>query len=146
MSKFYVQDKNNKPLDPTNPARARKLLNKGRAEVIQRERNYLLEKFDYKCVYCGKEGVPLEVEHIIPKSRGGSNKVDNLTISCCHCNQKKVTIMMLLLQQVVKIKIDLGIFNYGKWIRMKDDEGTTVNTNVKNVKLIKYRKGLCFVS
>jgi len=52
-------------------------------------KNYLLEKFNRKCVYCGKKNVPLEVEHIIPKSRGGSNRVDNLTISCHNCNQEK---------------------------------------------------------
>lgn len=52
-------------------------------------RNYLLEKFDYKCAYCGKSGVPLEVEHIVPKSRGSSDRVDNLTISCHECNQDK---------------------------------------------------------
>lgn len=52
-------------------------------------KQYLLEKFDYKCVYCGKEDIPLEVEHIIPKSRGGSNRVSNLTISCRDCNLKK---------------------------------------------------------
>ena len=33
-------------------------------------REYLLEKFGRKCAYCGAENVPLEVEHIIPKSRG----------------------------------------------------------------------------
>jgi len=52
-------------------------------------RQYLLEKFNYQCVYCGKESVPLEVEHILPKSRGGSNSVTNLTISCVDCNQEK---------------------------------------------------------
>ncbi len=52
-------------------------------------KNYLLEKFNYKCAYCGKTDVPLEVEHIVPKSRGGSDRVDNLTISCRECNQEK---------------------------------------------------------
>ena len=52
-------------------------------------REYLLEKFHRKCVYCGKTGVPLEIEHITPKSRGGSDRVDNLAISCHNCNQKK---------------------------------------------------------
>ena len=52
-------------------------------------KEYLLEKFSRKCVYCGVEGVPLEVEHIIPESRGGSNRVSNLTIACIPCNQKK---------------------------------------------------------
>jgi 5-methylcytosine-specific restriction endonuclease McrA len=52
-------------------------------------REYLLEKFDRTCVYCGKKNVPLEIEHIIPKSRGGSNRIDNLAIACHGCNQRK---------------------------------------------------------
>lgn len=52
-------------------------------------REYLLEKFGRKCVYCGVESVPLEIEHIVPKSRGGTNQVNNLTISCQVCNQEK---------------------------------------------------------
>ncbi|MBE2925129.1 HNH endonuclease, partial [Anoxybacillus flavithermus] len=52
-------------------------------------REYLLEKFGRKCCYCGKEGVPLEIEHIIPKSRGGTDRVDNLCLACHDCNQRK---------------------------------------------------------
>ena len=52
-------------------------------------REYLLEKFNRTCVYCGAKDVPLEVEHIKPKSKGGSNRVSNLTIACVPCNQAK---------------------------------------------------------
>ena len=52
-------------------------------------REYLLEKWHRKCAYCGKRDTPLEIEHIIPKARGGSDRVSNLTISCHECNQKK---------------------------------------------------------
>jgi 5-methylcytosine-specific restriction endonuclease McrA len=52
-------------------------------------REYLLEKFNRKCIYCGKENMPLEIEHIIPKSRGGSNRIDNLGLACHECNQTK---------------------------------------------------------
>jgi 5-methylcytosine-specific restriction endonuclease McrA len=52
-------------------------------------REYLLEKWGRKCAYCGVDGVLLEVEHIIPKSRGGSNRVSNLCLACHECNQKK---------------------------------------------------------
>ena len=52
-------------------------------------REYLLEKFNRKCAYCGKKDVPLEIEHIVPKSRGGSDRVSNLTIACHECNQTK---------------------------------------------------------
>lgn len=52
-------------------------------------REYLLEKWGRRCAYCGAEGVPLEIEHIVPKSRGGSNRVSNLTLACRACNQAK---------------------------------------------------------
>ncbi len=52
-------------------------------------REYLLEKWDRKCAYCGITDVPLEIEHIVPRSRGGSNRVSNLTLACRDCNQRK---------------------------------------------------------
>jgi 5-methylcytosine-specific restriction endonuclease McrA len=52
-------------------------------------REFLLEKFNRTCVYCDKQNIPMEIEHIIPKSRGGSNRISNLTLSCRDCNIKK---------------------------------------------------------
>lgn len=55
-------------------------------------RNYLLEKHGRKCFYCDKEVSNFEVEHMLPKAKGGSNRIDNLTLSCHSCNQKKGTL------------------------------------------------------
>ena len=52
-------------------------------------REYLLEKHSRKCAYCAKKDIPLEIEHIIPKARGGSNRISNLTLACQPCNTKK---------------------------------------------------------
>jgi 5-methylcytosine-specific restriction endonuclease McrA len=52
-------------------------------------REYLLEKWGRKCAYCGVGNTPLEVEHIHPQSKGGSNRVSNLTLACHPCNQSK---------------------------------------------------------
>lgn len=54
-------------------------------------REYLLEKWQRKCAYCDKENIPLEVEHIVPKARAGTDRVSNLTLSCRRCNKKKGT-------------------------------------------------------
>ncbi|BAY48333.1 HNH endonuclease [Scytonema sp. HK-05] len=54
-------------------------------------REYLLEKFARKCAYCDKQDIPLQVEHIYPRSKGGSNRISNLTLSCEKCNTKKGT-------------------------------------------------------
>jgi 5-methylcytosine-specific restriction endonuclease McrA len=52
-------------------------------------REYLLEKWGRTCAYCRTTGVPLQVEHIVPRTRGGSDRVSNLTLACGPCNQRK---------------------------------------------------------
>ena len=52
-------------------------------------REYLLEKFNRTCVYCDKQNVPFEVEHVRAKADGGSNRVSNLVLACHSCNQAK---------------------------------------------------------
>jgi len=37
-----------------------------------------------------------------------------------------------------------GVFNYGNWVRLIDNMGKTINTNIKRVELVKYGKGLQF--
>lgn len=52
-------------------------------------REYLLEKWGRKCAYCDKENIPLQIDHIVPRARGGSDRVSNLTLACRRCNEKK---------------------------------------------------------
>ncbi|MEG4225474.1 RNA-guided endonuclease IscB [Microcoleus sp. N9_B2] len=52
-------------------------------------KEYLLEKWSRKCAYCGITDVAFEIEHILAKSKGGSNRVSNLCLSCHSCNQAK---------------------------------------------------------
>ena len=52
-------------------------------------REYLLEKWGRRCAYCGDAGIPLQIEHLTPKVRGGSDRVSNLTLACGPCNQRK---------------------------------------------------------
>jgi len=52
-------------------------------------REYLLEKWQRKCAYCDVTQVPLEIDHMVPRAKGGSDRVSNLTLACRSCNQKK---------------------------------------------------------
>ena len=52
-------------------------------------REYLLDKWNRQCAYCGIKDVPLQIEHIHPRAKGGSNSITNLTLSCEKCNLKK---------------------------------------------------------
>jgi len=52
-------------------------------------REYLLLKWGHTCGYCGKGDRVLNIDHIDPRARSGSNRVSNLAIACVDCNQKK---------------------------------------------------------
>ncbi len=54
-------------------------------------REYLLEKWNRKCAYCGKSDIPLQVEHIQPRAKGGTNRISNLCLACEKCNTAKGT-------------------------------------------------------
>ena len=54
-------------------------------------REYLLEKWNRTCAYCRTKDVPLEVEHIVARANGGTDRVSNLCLACHLCNQKKDT-------------------------------------------------------
>jgi 5-methylcytosine-specific restriction enzyme A len=54
-------------------------------------RVFVLDRDGYKCIFCGRGArqVQLEVDHIIPFSKGGSNEVSNLQTLCFDCNRGK---------------------------------------------------------
>lgn len=43
----------------------------------------------FTCTYCGATDQPLECDHIVPVSKGGTNDDDNLTTACKPCNRSK---------------------------------------------------------
>ena len=57
-------------------------------------KEYLLLKWGHECAYKSKGPCDryLEIEHIVPKSRGGTGRVSNLTITCRKHNQEKGTL------------------------------------------------------
>ena len=52
-------------------------------------REYVLERDGRTCVYCDAEDAVLEVDHVVPRSKGGTNRVSNLTCACVDCNRRK---------------------------------------------------------
>ena len=50
-----------------------------------------------RCLYCGAAGwgvtwkqvAPLSLDHVVPRSQGGSNRPDNLITACVDCNAER---------------------------------------------------------
>ena len=44
---------------------------------------------EFTCQYCGYKGKDLTFDHVVPKSRGGKTRWDNVVAACQSCNLKK---------------------------------------------------------
>ncbi len=54
------------------------------------DRKFIYFKYKGRCAYCGTELVEgWQIDHIVPKSRGGTNDIINLNPSCRACNNYK---------------------------------------------------------
>jgi 5-methylcytosine-specific restriction endonuclease McrA len=56
-------------------------------------RKNIFERDHHQCQYCGvsgrDKGVTLNLEHVLPKCRGGKTTWENIVASCTKCNTKK---------------------------------------------------------
>lgn len=59
-----------------------------RAPIPQTIRDAIFARDEYRCRQCGSTN-GLQIDHIHPWSRGGSNEPDNLQLLCSTCNQSK---------------------------------------------------------
>lgn len=63
-----------------------------RNTITKAVRFAILERDNHMCQYCGSkatDGVKLQVDHIIPVAKGGTDSLNNLITSCIDCNQGK---------------------------------------------------------
>lgn len=69
-------------------------------------REYLLEKFNRTCVYCDANDTPLQIDHLHPRAKGGTNRISNLVLACGPCNQRKAAqdINLFLAKEPVRLK------------------------------------------
>lgn len=81
------------------------LSNKIRFEIFKRD--------SFKCQYCGRSApdVVLNVDHITPVSKGGTNDVFNLITSCFECNNGKRSKKLTSKTEITKQKEQLDILN-----------------------------------
>jgi len=65
-----------------------------RSGIPTTRRFYVFKRDRYQCCICHRSGVELEIDHVIPVSRGGSNSIDNLQALCIPCNRGKSDSML----------------------------------------------------
>jgi hypothetical protein len=60
-----------------------------RSQLTRSKRFAILKRDNYTCHYCHRTGVPLEVDHVVPLYKGGTNDESNLVAACHDCNHSK---------------------------------------------------------
>jgi Restriction endonuclease len=58
---------------------------------VRFSRETLFERDNYRCQYCGNNFEPedLNMDHVIPRDKGGRTSWENIVTSCIKCNSRK---------------------------------------------------------
>lgn len=83
---------------------------------------------EYKCRYCGKDGIPMTVDHLILWEEGGPSIEENLVTACRKCNKTR------------------GNTSYAKWLKdpfyTRVSQGLTPETRELNLKMVDTLKNI----
>jgi 5-methylcytosine-specific restriction enzyme A len=62
-----------------------------RISIPPEVRQYILERNNFQCQSCNASGqnLALQIDHIIPLAKGGTNDLSNLQVLCQPCNSQK---------------------------------------------------------
>lgn len=85
---------------------------------------YVRARDNYTCQYCKKVRPKyLEVDHIIPKSRGGTDRSDNLVAACHKCNEEKGN----------RTAEEFGCIDVQRMVKKSQKTSTLVNITAKEI-------------
>ena len=59
-----------------------------RKEIVLSRKN-ILKRDNHTCQYCGVRSVPMTIDHVISRKKGGEETWDNLVAACVPCNTRK---------------------------------------------------------
>lgn len=75
-----------------------------------------------KCHYCGVRPYPAELEHVVPRTLGGTNAFHNLVVACESCNDAKGTALFpdhcascaIAVRTWMQREVELAMTRYGQ--------------------------------
>ena len=114
----------------------------------QKLKSFIFNRFNNKCVYCGSKAE--EIDHIIPRAKGGANSVYNLVASCRACNKKKSNLTLKDFGKLVgkdfsylkpkKLPKDAAIVQSARNYMVKEVTRLVPDTTTYNAWLTKYNR------
>jgi len=89
QQKKYKQENSEKVRLWEHARRAR--LNGTSDKVTREQWEAVLRAYKFRCAYCGCQANKLQMDHVIPISRGGRHTIQNAVPACGSCNTRKGT-------------------------------------------------------
>lgn len=89
LRQLDLQETEVKVKDPETGEIVKALLRKTQRVIENRVSWAVFKRDHYHCRYCGKDGVPLTVDHLICWEDGGPSIEDNLVAACRLCNKAR---------------------------------------------------------
>lgn len=80
-----------------------------RRHLTQQERREIWNKTNRRCGYCGVRVrfEEMQIDHMRPLARGGSNRESNLMCSCAYCNEYKAARTVEQFRHAVKYSVQV---------------------------------------
>ena len=100
--------------------------------INDKDREFVLERDNYQCVYCGSSE-NLQIDHKIPRKYGGSDDIENFVTACRTCNIKKnAKLSDDLKRQVVHMSKWRGGHFYDDVTSQVEDEWFSTEREISN--------------
>lgn len=114
----------------------------------QKLRNFIFSRSGGRCVYCGAKAT--EIDHIVPRSSGGTNSAYNLAASCRSCNQMKSNLTLKAFGKLMnrdyshlkpkKLPKDASIVQLARNYMVKEVTKLVPDTTIHNAWSTKYNR------
>ena len=109
-----------------------------RKSISKRMRFNVLKRDRFTCQYCSAKPpkVPLEIDHILPVSKGGGNNIDNLITACFDCNRGKSNILLDSVPDALTQKMEnkrIATEQYKKFLKIIKQEKKQMDQSIDMV-------------
>lgn len=115
-----------------------------RKTISTKTRFEVLKRDLFTCQYCYQKppNVALEVDHLIPVSKGGDNTIDNLITACFNCNRGKSNVKLESVPLTVSVKTEqkkIAIDQYKQYQKILKKERDQMESDIDSIEEV-YQK------
>lgn len=112
-----------------------------RKAISKKTRFEVFKRDNFTCQYCSAKPpkVPLEIDHLLPVCKNGTNHIDNLITACFDCNRGKAGNELTSIPQTVLEKSEgkkLALQQYKEYQKLLSLEKAQIDLDINSVEQV----------